>query len=172
MMAGWCQRKFPFWALVSSLLVLGGPSAAAPTTPSMLAAESPLPILRGIAFVEGGSARVYLEDPQTGAVTAYGLGDAVGDDGRIERIQHDGVILRRPTGFVRLLFGVPAAGPWASEVLARAHASTALGPPSASARVDGLVIGSGQPWLDWLGIPPGALAQAIQSAPPAPDPDD
>ena len=36
--------------------------------------------------------------------------------------------------------------------------------PIQSERLDAPIIGSGQPWLDRLGIPRGALSQAIESA--------
>jgi hypothetical protein len=179
-MAGTCLRKIRWWDLLWSLLVLGEPSTATADAAltAMLASGAPALILRGVALVEDGYARVYLEDPRTGVVTAYGPGDAVGD-GRIERIEGDRVILRRADGLVHLIFGVPAAPPSepdragvAPESRAAADASAAPARSAESVRDEGPVIGSGQPWLDRLGIPRGALARAVESAIPAAEPDD
>jgi hypothetical protein len=46
-------------------------------------------------------------------------------------------------------------------------ATSGQSPPIQAERLDAPIIGSGQPWLDKLGIPRGALRQAIESAPPA-----
>lgn len=174
-MTGWCLREVLLSALVATVLLLGGARAVgaheAPGAAPMLASEAPQPILRGIALIEGGSARVYLEDPRTGMVTTYGLWDTVGDH-RIERIQENGVVLRRGDELVHLLFGVQSTavssdGPDLSpHRLAAPDASPASGrsAPIQSERLDAPIIASGQPWLDRLGIPRGALSQAIESA--------
>jgi hypothetical protein len=172
-MVGWCLREVSLSVLMLSLLLASGARAvaadAAPTPASQ-------PILRGIALVEGGQARAYLEDPRTGMVTAYGLGDTVGES-RIERIQEDRVVLRRGDEVVQLLLGVPSTAmssdasgsdsPPQRVAAPDVSATSGQSPPIQAERLDAPIIGSGQPWLDKLGIPRGALSQAIESAPPA-----
>jgi hypothetical protein len=172
-MAGWCLREVSLSVLMLGLLLASGARAvaadAAPTPASQ-------PILRGIALDEGGPARAYLEDPRTGMVTAYGLGDAIGES-RIERIQEDRVVLRRGDEVVQLLLGVPSTvmssdasgsdSPPQRVAAPDVSATSGQSPPIQAERLDAPIIGSGQPWLDKLGIPRGALSQAIESAPPA-----
>src|SRR5206468_7820260 len=58
------------------------------------AAQTPLPILRGIVVMPTGESRAYLEDAQTGSLAGYASRDLVGDS-RIEEIRDDRVLLRR-----------------------------------------------------------------------------
>jgi hypothetical protein len=174
-MVSWCLRAVSLAVLLASVLLIGHAHAASahvPAAASMVASGAPPPILRGITLVEGGYARVYLEDPRTGMVTAYGLGDSVGDT-RIEWIHGDRVVLRRGSELVQLRFGVPSAtlgeggGPdGAPPTLAAGDgvATSAQRALSQSEGMDAPIIGSGQPWLDKLGIPRGALSRAIESA--------
>lgn len=176
-MGGGCLRKVPWSVLISSVLIVSGARAApAPVVlaaASTLPSDASLPILRGIAFVEGDDPRVYLEDPRTGIVTVYRLGDTVGES-HIERVQRDRVTLRRGDDVVHLLFGVhstarsseprrPAIAPPTRTTPDASPMSEELPPPQAE-RTAAPIIGSGQPWLDRLGIPRGALSQAIESA--------
>ena len=134
------------------------------TTASVATAE-PLAILRGVVVTQHGEARAYLEDPRTGMLRAYSAGDAIGDS-EIEAIREDRVILRRGTEHVEVLMGTLASAPDGDAVTARATRETPIQPavyrPNASG---GPTIGNGQPWLDRLGIPPGALSRAIEEAP-------
>jgi hypothetical protein len=124
------------------------------TTASVATAE-PLAILRGIVVTQHGEARAYLEDPRTGTLRVYAAGDTVAD-GRIEAIHEDRVVLRRGNELVQLLMGPLAS---AQEDGARTARS-------------GPTIGSGQPWLDRLGIPAGVLSRAIEQAPTPQDRND
>jgi hypothetical protein len=175
-MASWCLREVSPAVLIACTLLMGHAHAvsahANPVAASMLASGMPSPILRGITVIEGDYARVYLEDPRTGIVTTYSLGDIVGDS-RIEWIQDDRVVLRRGNDLVELRFGVPstatlgeAGGPGAPPPrLAAGDGAATSAPrvPIQSEGVDAPIIGSGQPWLDKLGIPRGALSRAIES---------
>jgi hypothetical protein len=98
-------------------------------------AQAPLPVLRGILVTPDGPGRAFFEDPTTGALGAYAVGDVI-DGNRIEQIREDAVILRRGDEVIRILMG-SRSGP---------------------------TIGNGQPRLDRLGIPPQALSQAIGAA--------
>ena len=124
------------------------------TTASVATAE-PLAILRGIVLTQHGEARAYLEDPRTGTLRAYVAGDTVAE-GQIEAIHEDRVILRRGNELSQLLMGPLAS---AQEREAR----TVRGGPT---------IGSGQPWLDHLGISSEALSRAIEQAPAPQDRND
>jgi hypothetical protein len=92
-------------------------------------AQAPLPVLRGILVTPDGRGRAFFEDPTTGALGAYAVGDVI-DGNRIEQIREDAVILRRGDEVIRILMG-SRSGP---------------------------TIGKGQLWLDRLGIPPQALS--------------
>ncbi len=144
--------------------------------------DEPEPILRGVTLVEGGYRRAYIEDPRTGKVTGYALGDTVGDS-RIERIQVDRVVLRHRHEIVQLLLGVQLTpmsshAPEADTPPTRRADATSLSPSSGRSSAiksgpgDGQIIGNGQAWLDRLGIPQGALSRAIESALPAQDSSD
>jgi hypothetical protein len=144
--------------------------------------DEPAPILRGVTLVEGGYGRAYIEDPRTGKVTGYALGDTVGDS-RIERIQVDLVVLRHRHEIVQLLLGVQLTpmsshAPEADTPPQRRADATNLSPSSGRSSAiksgpgDGQIIGNGQAWLDRLGIPQGALSRAIESALPAQDSSD
>ena len=126
--------------------------------------------------------RAYIEDPRTGKVTGYALGDTVGDS-RIERIQVDRVVLRHRHEIVQLLLGVQLTpmsshAPEADTPPQRRADATSLSPSSGRSSAiksgpgDGQIIGNGQAWLDRLGIPQGALSRAIESALPAQDSSD
>jgi len=113
-----------------------------------------------------GEGRAYFEDPQTGALGGYAVRETVGDS-RIEQIQEDRVVLRRGSELVQMLFGTqsPADNP---SVRVTMPSPAAVRPPTAQAAPGGRpIIGSGQPWLDTLGIPPEAFSRAIEQALPA-----
>jgi hypothetical protein len=150
--------------------------AASVLTASPILASGAQPILRGIFLVEGGYGRAYLEDPRTGTITAYALGDTVGDS-RIERIQEDRVVLQRGNELVQLRLGaqgtaMPSKGGEADIPAPRPAAPTGVSPSSGQSSAirsgagDATIISNGQPWLDRLGIPQGALSRAIETALP------
>jgi hypothetical protein len=115
--------------------------------------------LRGIVVMPTGESRAYLEDGLTGQLGGYSVSDVVGDS-RIEEIRDDRVVLRRGADAIHVFIGgVSSAGPDD-----RASASSA--PPPAASGVEPVpAIGSGEPWLEHLGIPPQALKRAIEAAP-------
>jgi hypothetical protein len=137
-------------------------------------AQAPVPVLRGIVLTHSGEGRAYFEDPRTGAMAPYAVGDVVGDN-RIEEIQDEYVVLRRGDQVVRVSMG-SAPSPLTSEA-----APAPVEPPRSSTPgpmpvyrpnpTGGPTIGSGQAWLDRLGIPPQALSRAIEEALPPQDPE-
>ena len=142
-------------------------------TSSVALAQGP-PILRGIVITQSGKARAYFENPRTGTLAAYALGDLVADS-QIEAIHDDRVVLRRGSELVQVLMGglSPTIPSEATEV-DRPPDATAASPVPAVYQPDptaGPIIGNGQPWLDQLGIPPQALSRAIEQALPAQDSD-
>ncbi len=152
--------------LLAALLLLPGVS--------FVGAQAPGPILRGIVLTHSGTWRAYFEDPATGALGPYAVGDIVGD-GRIEEIQDDVVVLRRGSEVVRIVMGSapavsvsPLSSAPPAPVSAAAPAPTPVYQPDATT---GPTIGNGQPWLDRFGIPPQALSRAIEEALPPQDPE-
>jgi hypothetical protein len=142
-------------------------------------AQTSQPVLRGIVITPSGEGRAYFEDPTTGVLGAYAVGDVI-DGNRIEQIREDVVVLRRGDEVIRILLGsapesetsVPGA------VAAAPVVSPPVGPAPGVMPVyrpnpkGGPTIGNGQPWLDRLGIPPQALSRAIEEAQqPSPEPD-
>jgi hypothetical protein len=120
-------------------------------------AQASLPVLRGVVVTPDGQGRAFFEDPTTGALGAYAVGDVI-DGNRIEQIREDAVILRRGDEVIRILMGSapdsersPGSAPGVMPVY---RPNPKVGP----------TIGNGQPWLDRLGIPPQALSQAIEEA--------
>lgn len=108
-------------------------------------AQAPLPILRGIVVMPTGDSRAYFEDPQTGNLGGYAIGDVVGDS-RIEEIRDDRVVLRHGGNVIQALMGGAAVTDDPGNRVS----------PS---------IGGGEPWLEHLGIPPKALSRAIEATP-------
>jgi hypothetical protein len=137
-------------------------------------AQAPLPVLRGIVVTADGQGRAIFEDPTTGALGAYAVGDVI-DGNRVEQIREDAVVLRRGDEVIRVLMGsVPDSEASPGSAVAP---SPAVSPPPPGPRPapgvmpvyrpnsrSGPTIGNGQPWLDRLGIPPQALSQAIGAA--------
>ncbi|PYN83822.1 MAG: hypothetical protein DMD87_29650 [Candidatus Rokuibacteriota bacterium] len=124
------------------------------------AAQTPLPILRGIVVMPTGESRAYLEDAQTGSLAGYASRDLVGDS-RIEEIRDDRVLLRRGDDVIHLFIGGASS---TEDPADRASASSA--PPPATPKVElGPVVGNGEAWLEHLGIPPQALSRAIEAVP-------
>lgn len=154
---------FAFFAAQFLISELHAIEAFQPLADANVVSGSPPPIVRGVALAEGQYARVYLEDPRTGMVTEYALGDTV-DDSRIEEIKENLVVLRRGDELIQLVFGGPSA--------AATNDSRAAVPPqrprapAITSEPRAPIIGNGQPWLDQMGIPQGALSQAIESAVP------
>jgi hypothetical protein len=158
------------------------PRALSTTAPAVPTSGAPQPILRGVALVEGGYGRAYFEDPGTGRVTGYALGDTVGDS-RIEGIQESRVVLGRGDETVQLLLGVQSTAMSSeageADIPPQGAAAGPGGSPS-SGQSSAIrwqpgnppIVGNGQPWLDRLGIPQGALPRAIESASPAQQPND
>jgi hypothetical protein len=127
---------------------------------SRTAAQTPLPILRGIIVMPSGESRAYLEDAQTGHLAGYKVRDLVGDS-RIEEIRDDRVVLQHGGESVHIFMGgVSAAHDPAKPV----SASTAPSPPTPGVRA-GSVVDNGEAWLDHLGIPPKSLSRAIERVP-------
>ena len=136
-------------------------------------AQSPAPVLRGIVITQSGQARAYFEDPTTGVLGAYAVGDVI-DGNRIEQIREDLVVLRRGDEVIRILMGsAPESDSSAPGAVAAAPASVSPQPPPPAPGVmpvyrpnpkGGPTIGNGQPYLDRLGIPPQALSRAIEEA--------
>jgi hypothetical protein len=118
-----------------------------------------------------GQGRAIFEDPTTGALGAYAVGDVI-DGNRIEQIREDAVVLRRGDEVIRILMGSAPdseASPGSTVASSRAASEPTLGPrptpgvmpvyrPNSSS---GPTIGNGQSWVDRLAIPRQALSQAI-----------
>jgi len=130
------------------------------TSSSYAEAQAPLPILRGIVVMPTGEPRAYFEDTLTGNLAGYAIRDMVGDT-RIEEIRDDRVVLRHGGDLVHVFMGGVSA---IDDPGNRVNASISP-PPRASDTERGPVIGSGEAWLDHLGIPPQALSRAIEQAP-------
>jgi hypothetical protein len=137
-------------------------------------AQAPLPVLRGIVVTADGQGRAIFEDPTSGALGAYAVGDVI-DGNRIEQIREDAVVLRRGDEVIRILMGsVPdsEASPGSAVAPSPAVSPAPPGPRPAPGVMpvyrpnsrSGPTIGNRQPWLDRLGIPPQALSQAIGAA--------
>jgi len=140
---------------------------------SSVALAQALPILRGIVVTHSGVARAYFENPHTGALGAYAPGDLVGDS-QIEAIYDDRVVLRRGSELVHVLMGSSSPTSSSQTTVGRPPDATAASPVAAVYQPDptaGPIIGTGQPWLDRLGIPAQALSRAIEQALPAQDSD-
>jgi len=113
-----------------------------------------------------GERRAYFADPRTAALAGYAVRETVADS-QIEQIHGDRVVLRRGSELVLMMLGAqsPAGHPSPQVTMptpAEPRPSTAQVTPG-----DGPIIGSGQPWLDKLGIPPEAFSRAIEQALPA-----
>jgi hypothetical protein len=142
------------------------------TTLSYVWAQAPLPVLRGIVVTAEGQGRAFFEDPSTGVLGVYAVGDVI-DGNRIEQIREDAVVLRRGDEVIRILMGSPpdSKAPPASTV---AFSPVVSQPPSDPRPAPGVMpadrpdsrsgptIGNGRPWLGRL--PPQALSQAIGEA--------
>jgi hypothetical protein len=137
-------------------------------------AQAPHPVLRGIVVTAEGQGRAFFEDPATGALGAYAVGDVI-DGNRIEQIQEDAVVLRRGDEVIRILIGSAPdseASPGSAVAPSPAVSQPPPGPRPAPGvmtvyrpnSTSGPTIGNGQPWLDRLGIPRQALSQAIGEA--------
>ena len=126
-----------------------------------------------------GQGRAYFEDPTTGVLGAYAVGDLI-DGNRIEQIRDDAVVLRRGDEVIRI--------PWAPHRTPRRQPGSARGARAAAGAAEprqapavmpvyrpnptgGPTIGNGQAYLDRLGIPPQALSRAIEEAAPPEEPD-
>ena len=140
-------------------------------------AQESLPVLRGIVVTHTGEGRAYFEDPTTGVLGAYAVGDVVLDN-RIEQIKEDLVVLRRGDELIRIPWGPSGGagepGAAATEPAPRPvqRASTpAVMPVYRPNPTGGPTIGNGQAYLDRLGIPPQALSRAIEEAAPPEEPD-
>jgi hypothetical protein len=142
-------------------------------------AQAPLPVLRGIVVTQSGEGRAYFEDPTTGTLGAYVVGDVVVGN-RIEQIQEDQIVLRRGDEIVRLPWG-PSAGSGEPDAAAtetqpapepvQRVSTPAVMPVYRPNPTAGPTIGNGQAYLDRLGIPPQALSRAIEEAAPPEEPD-
>jgi len=137
-------------------------------------AQTSQPVLRGIVITPSGEGRAYFEDPTTGALGAYAVGDVI-DGSRIEQIREDVVVLRRGDEVIRILFGSApeseTSAPGAVAVAPPARPAPGVMPVYRPNPKGGPTIGNGQPWLDLLGIPPQALSRAIEEAQPGPESD-
>jgi hypothetical protein len=142
-------------------------------------AQTSQPVLRGIVITPSGEGRAYFEDPTTGVLGAYAVGDVI-DGNRIEQIREDVVVLRRGDEVIRILLGsapesetsVPAAVAATPVVIPPVRPAPGVMPVYRPNPKGGPTIGNGQPWLDRLGIPPQALSRAIEEAQqPSPEPD-
>jgi hypothetical protein len=112
--------------------------------------------LRGIVVLPSGESRAYLENAQTGNLTGYAIRDIVGDS-RIEEIRNDRVVLRRGDHVIHVFIGgVSSTGD------AAYRASASIGQPAPKVE-PAPTIGSGEAWLDHLGLPPKALSRAIEA---------
>jgi hypothetical protein len=78
------------------------PAAAGPPAP-----PAPKPRLYGVVLLPEGRGRAYLEDVQRRRVSAYSVGDLVGDS-RVEQIQADRVVMRRGAETFEVLLYDPA----------------------------------------------------------------
>lgn len=144
-------------------------------------AQESLPVLRGIVVTHSGEGRAYFEDPTTGVLGAYTVGDVVGGN-RVEEIRDDLVVLRRGDELVRVTWGPSASSVAPSQGTVATESEQ---PPASTQRVStqpvmpvyrpdpagGPTIGNGQAYLDRLGIPPQALSRAIEEAVPAQEAD-
>jgi hypothetical protein len=143
-------------------------------------AQSDPPVLRGIVITHRGEARAYFEDPSTGALGAYGVGDVI-DGNRVEQIREDVVVLRRGDDVIRIQMGsAPESETSAAGAVAAAPEAAREPEPRPAPAVmpvyrpnpqGGPTIGNGQPYLDRLGVPPQALSRAIEQAIPAEEPE-
>jgi hypothetical protein len=151
----------------SRLLLVAGLLSLLPVSSAW--AQAPLPILRGLVLTHSGAWRAYFEDPRTGVLAPYSVGDAVGEN-RIEEIREDLVVLRRGDDVVRIVMGsAPTATANETEPAVVPPPRPAPPAPMPVYRPNptgGPTIGSGQPWLDRFGIPPQALSRAIEEALP------
>ncbi len=118
---------------------------------SYAAAQTPLPILRGIIVMSSGEARAYFEDALTGHLAGYALRDAIGES-QIEEIRYDRVVLRHGGDVVHLFLGGPSP---INDQKNRVGASAATPP----------LVANGNSWLERLGVPPKALSRAIEAIP-------
>jgi hypothetical protein len=140
-------------------------------------AQAAAPVLRGIVITQSGQARAYFEDPTTGVLGAYAVGDVI-DGNRIEQIREDVVVLRRGAEVIRVLMGSAPESGTPGPVADSSPAVDQPAPRPAPGVMPGYrpnpqggpTIGSGQPYLDRLGIPPRAFSRAIEEA-PAQEPD-
>jgi hypothetical protein len=99
-------------AMVLGLGILTGgrPSESQPPAPSTPSpAEAGAPRLIGVVIAQDGRGRAYLQDPQTGGVRAYEVGEAVGD-ARVVAIEPDRVVLDRSGSRIDIRFGGPSGG--------------------------------------------------------------
>jgi hypothetical protein len=143
-------------------------------------AQTSLPVLRGIVVTPDGRGRAYFEDPTTGALGAYAVGDVI-DGNRIEQIRDDAVVLRRGDEVIRILMGSApdseasagsvASSPAVSQPPPDPRQAPAVMPVYRPNPTGGPTIGNGQAYLDRLGIPPQALSRAIEEAAPPEEPD-
>jgi hypothetical protein len=142
-------------------------------------AQAPFPVLRGIVVTHSGEGRAYFEDPTTGTLGAYAVGDVVGGH-RIEQIQEDLVVLRQGDEIIRMPWGSSAGsgapGTAATETQPAPQpvqqvSTPAVMPVYRPNPTGGPTIGNGQAYLDRLGIPPQALSRAIEEAAPPEEPD-
>ena len=140
-----------------------------------LEAQTASPVLRGIVITPSGEGRAYFEDPTTGVLGAYAVGDVI-DGNRIEQIREDAVVLRRGNEVIRVLMGSApeeeTSVPSAAAAAPTASPAPAVMPVYRPNPKGGPTIGNGQPWLDRLGVPSGVLSRAIEQAPAPPDPRD
>jgi hypothetical protein len=144
-------------------------------------AQAPLLVLRGIVVRPDGQGHAYFEDPTTGALGAYAVGDVI-DGNRIEQIRDDAVVLRRGDEIIRILMGsapdseaspgsTVASSPAVSQPPPGPRPTPAVMPVYRPNPTGGPTIGNGQAYLDRLGIPPQALSRAIEEAAPPEEPD-
>jgi hypothetical protein len=77
------------------------PTASPPAPPA------PKPRLYGVVLLPEGRGRAYLEDVQRRRVSAYSVGDTVGDS-RVEQIKADRVVMRRGAETFEVLLYDPA----------------------------------------------------------------
>jgi hypothetical protein len=142
------------------------------TTIPCVWAQTPLPVLRGIVVTAEGQGRALFEDPTTGMLGVYAVGDVI-DGNRIEQIREDAVVLRRGDEVIRILMGSAPdseASPGSAVASSLAVSQPPPGPRPAPGVIpvyrpnprNGPTIGIGRPWLDRLG--PQALSQAIGAA--------
>ena len=80
--------------LFSATRTEAAPEPTRPTTTAAPAPPAPKPRLYGVVLLPEGRGRAYLEDVQRRRVSAYSVGDVVGDS-RVEQIKSDRVVMRR-----------------------------------------------------------------------------